>query len=330
VVRFNRDVAPLPGLSAVVVACALAIALSGCTVGATTGERVPNIAAREALERVTPGGPVQSYPFEVRVAPFADNRPTAPTRKIGDVKATVFDLHTNELVVDREVSAIVTAALDAQLVASGLRPSGDGGGTTPGNLDVFELSGSINQLSLNIAGRDEVSIAIEASLRDARDGRVLWSGLVAEKRDRYAGVSGNTKRSIARFLGEALQTVARNAVTSASNSIQQARPELLHVSAQRQVSPPARVTTPSPWQAQGAEIAQSSLGTALGRMRITTTPARAKVYIGEVYFGLSPLDLQLDPAVHLLRLELDGFKPVTEKVSVRNGETTELEVTLEK
>jgi hypothetical protein len=330
VLRSARDIGRLPGLSAVLAGCALVSAVAGCAAGAISGERAPNIEVRDALERITPSSPTQSYPFEMRVAPFADHRPMTPTRKIGDVRATVFDLHANELVVDQGIGVLVTAALDAELVASGLRPSGNAARTASVTHDVFELSGSIDELTLNIAGRDEVSIAIEARVRDARDGRVIWTGVVAEKRDRYAGVSGNTKRSIARFLGEAVQTVARNTVSRASNSILQARPELLQVSTQRQAAPPDDVAALPATAPPAVEGAQYSIRAASGRLRITTAPARAKVYIGDVYFGLSPLDLQLDPAIHLLRLELDGFKPATQRVSVRDGETTELEVTLEK
>lgn len=61
-----------------------------------------------------------------------------------------------------------------------------------------------------------------------------------------------------------------------------------------------------------------------------STPARTKVYIDQVYYGLSPLKVELPPGIVQVRLVLDGFRPVTEKVSVRKGDTTELEVSLEK
>jgi len=76
-------------------------------------------------------------------------------------------------------------------------------------------------------------------------------------------------------------------------------------------------------------IAQPSTRSSVGRLVITTRPTSARVYLGDVYFGLSPLQLQLDPAIHSLRVELDGHRTATQKVSVRDGETTELELSLE-
>jgi len=67
-----------------------------------------------------------------------------------------------------------------------------------------------------------------------------------------------------------------------------------------------------------------------GVLRITTRPARAEIYIGGVYYGLSPLRLELAPGILEVKAELRHHRTVTEKVSVRTGETTELELRLKK
>jgi nucleoid-associated protein YgaU len=67
-----------------------------------------------------------------------------------------------------------------------------------------------------------------------------------------------------------------------------------------------------------------------GTFSLTTVPSKAKVYGDDVYYGTSPLKLELDPGVTVFHFKLDGYKTVTQKVSIRRGETTELEVKLDK
>jgi hypothetical protein len=63
---------------------------------------------------------------------------------------------------------------------------------------------------------------------------------------------------------------------------------------------------------------------------VSTVPSKAKVYGDDVYYGTSPLKLELDPGVTVFHFKLDGYKTVTQKVSIRRGATTELEVKFEK
>ena len=67
-----------------------------------------------------------------------------------------------------------------------------------------------------------------------------------------------------------------------------------------------------------------------GIFSVTTVPSKAKVYGDDVYYGTSPLKLELDPGVTVFHFKLDGYKTVTQKVAIRRGETTELEVKLAK
>ncbi len=102
-----------------------------------------------------------------------------------------------------------------------------------------------------------------------------------------------------------------------------ATPAVQPVPAAAAVSSPA-VTQAAP--ATSAVAAPSNKGI----FSVTTTPSKAKVYGDDIYYGTSPLKLELDPGVTVFHFKLDGYKTVTEKVSIRRGETTELEVKFEK
>jgi hypothetical protein len=265
-------------------------------------------------------------PIVLRVTKYTDVRSAAPSRKIGDINATVFDMFGTELVME-DLSGTVTAAMVNQLSAGGFQTVADGGKTAAGSAD-FEISGVIREFSMNIGGRDEVSIVVETTLRDARSGGILWSGAVAEKADRYAGVTGNTRSSITRYLSGALAKVTAKTRDAISASIMQIYPERFdQAAATRDATPGVTVLVAPPGRMSASQAARPGM---TSQLAITTIPARAKVYVADVYYGLSPLKLELEPGIHTIHFKLDAFKTATEKVSVRQGETTELEIRLEK
>ena len=67
-----------------------------------------------------------------------------------------------------------------------------------------------------------------------------------------------------------------------------------------------------------------------GLLLVNSNPQRAKVYVDDVYYGLSPLRVSMDPGIHVVSVKLDGYRMVTEKVSVRKGDNTEVELNLER
>ena len=302
------------------------LGMAGCT-GMPSLGRTPAALQLDIVPQLAPNQIVHSQrPIVLRVAEYADARSAAPSRKIGDINATVFDMFGTELVME-DLARTVTAALENQLSASGFQTLTDGGKTTAGSAD-FEIFGVIREFSMNIGGRDEVSIVVETTLRDARSGSVLWSGAVAEKSNRYAGVTGNTRSSITRYLSGALVKVTAKTRDAVSASIMQTYPERFAQTA------PARDATPgvTVLVAPPAHIAlsQTARPGMTGRLAVTTLPARAKVYVAGVYYGLSPLKLELEPGIYTINFKLDTFKTATEKVSVRQSETTELEIRLTK
>jgi hypothetical protein len=268
-------------------------------------------------------------PVVLSIAKYADARATPNSEKIGDISAAVNDMLGTELRL-QDIAGTVTGAVENQLRASGFQTIADTG-KPAANAD-FVISGAVKEFSMMIAGRDAVAIAVETTLRDAHSGSVLWSGVVTEMADRFAGVTGNSRNSITRYLSAALGKVSGKTRDALSEGIMQARPDLFFQAAPaRQATPGVTVLIAPPEPAQVLQAAQpGNTGMATGRLTLTTTPSRAKVYMADVYYGLTPLNLELEPGIYPLRFKLDGFQTATEKVSVRKGETTELETKLDK
>ncbi|PIU17493.1 MAG: hypothetical protein COT19_00545, partial [Gallionellales bacterium CG08_land_8_20_14_0_20_59_87] len=97
------------------------------------------------------------------------------------------------------------------------------------------------------------------------------------------------------------------------------------------VKPVQGVTIHSTALPTGVSPVTANVATATnGTLVLNSTPARAKVYVEDVYYGLTPLRIDLPPGIYPVRLELEGYKSVAEKVSVRSEDHTELEMKLRK
>lgn len=59
-------------------------------------------------------------------------------------------------------------------------------------------------------------------------------------------------------------------------------------------------------------------------LTVNTNPSGAAVYINNVYYGLSPLTVELDPGNYSLRAELDGYQPYNDTVSLSRSLTKNL------
>jgi hypothetical protein len=66
-----------------------------------------------------------------------------------------------------------------------------------------------------------------------------------------------------------------------------------------------------------------------GRLVITSEPPRAKVYIGDIYYGLTPIEIEIEPGIVNVTLRHKDYQTVKERVSVRPEDVTEMEVELE-
>lgn len=237
-------------------------------------------------------------PLRVSIAPVADARGEADPRKIGKIDATIADMNATKLVLSEEPARLVEKALSEELKAAGFIVSG------AKEADLV-LASSIKSFRLDVGGRDEVEIAIDAALEKSGGGAV-WTGTFAFKKERYAGVMGNSRGTIERLVNGALSTALRKGVNEMVAALDK---------------PAVNAERPS-------KDAVETVGA--GRLVISSVPARAKVYIDEVYYGLTPLSLDLKPGIHDISVSQKGFRDSKERVSVRSGETTELPAVLDK
>lgn len=271
----------------------------------------------------------------VRFNQYVDQRNVSNPRFLGEIRARVFGVSGSELILDEDIAAMATASMKNRFEAEGFQVRDTGGADGA----LFEVSGVIRELSLHVRNRDEISIAIETTLKDAATGAVVWSGLVTEKNDRFAGVGGNNKADLVSYLNKGLGIVSARTAEAVSASLAAARPELFNLtpgtsqvkgvdvyvapSAASGFAAPALPVT-APGQPGGF-----SASSANGLLVVTTNPPRAKVYLDGVYFGLSPLRFEVEPGIRDVVVKLKGYKTATEKVSVRKGSSTELELNLD-
>ena len=291
-------------------------------------------------------GPMLKYAATLRVGKYVDQRKMGNPRLLGTIDARVRGIDGNQLLLDQEISGIVTTAIKGRFDVEGFQVLE---GSNAANA-LFEVSGVVKELTLNVKNRDEISIGIETTLKDLGSGEVVWSGLVTEKHDRFAGVSGNDKEDIVAYFNKELKVAANKTVEAVSASLMAAKPELFNLTAGTKPIPgvtvyvapnaakPAPAVMPATMPAYGVQPGSAApppsyvpqASATAGLLLVNTSPSRAKVYLDGVYYGLSPLRLEMEPGVHAISVKLEGYKMVTEKVSVRKGDNTEMELNLER
>jgi len=304
---------------------ALLAAVVGCS---TSGVRNVPVADGNKL----PGSDGASQQIKnaatLRVNQYVDQRQVSDPRFLGEITSHVFGISGNKLILDQDINVIATAAFKKRFDAAGFQVLEDGGA----NNALFEVSGVIKTMALNVKNRDDINISIETTLKEAATGKVVWSGLVTEKNDRFAGVSGNSRADVYAYLNNGLRVVSGKTVEAISASLMIARPELFNLTPGTKmitgvdvyVAPPAAAsTTVTP---HGMPVAAA----ATGLLSVNTNPPRAQVYLDGVYFGLSPLRSEMEAGVHNVTVKFKGYKTATEKVSVRKGDNTELELSLKR
>ena len=307
-------------------ACIVAVLLAACS---STGEVSGGNGTIHIRENSKPGtnAPVMKYAATIRLLPYADERNMGNPRKIGSGGENIYGLNAprgNDILLDQDVAAVVTSAMKQRLEDAGYQVVDSGNAH-------FEMGGTVKALTYNIKARDEVAISVMTELKESGTGKVLWAGVVDEKKDRFAGVSGNDIGDVAEFFKKELGIVTKKTGDAISAILMAQRPELFNLIPG--TKPIAGVTVLNAPNAASAVVpampaANATPGSIQGVLTVTTDPARAKIYIGGVYYGLSPLRLDMEPGIREVTAKLDGYKKATEKVSVRKGETTEVELKL--
>lgn len=295
--------------------------------------------------KVNPNAPVMKYSATIRMKGYVDERKMGNPRKLGTGAENVSGLSGGkDILVDRDVSSIVATAMRNNLDEVGFQVNDD---QDPNS--VYELSGVVKELTLNVKARDEISLAIETSLREVSTGKLIWSGVVVEKNDRFAGVSGNSRDDVAAYLKKELGIVTNKTVEALSSSLMAARPDLFNLTPGSKpvagvtvlvapgLSAPAAAApvsapqyAPASAQPIPAPAFMPHATATTGLLLVNTNPTRAKVYADGVYMGISPLRVEMEPGVHAISVKLEGYRMATEKVSVRRGDNTEMELSLER
>ncbi len=280
------------------------------------------------------------YGATLRMGTYQDQRKIPNPRQLGQVTVRVNGITSGELLLDQEVAQVTTLSMKKRFDQEGFQILE---GTQAGQA-LFEVSGIVKELTLDVKERDRITIGIETTIKEVATGKVVWSGLVSEKNERFAGVAGNSKEDIIHYLNKELRIVSSKTVEAISASLMASRPELFNLTpgtrpiagvtvyvaptaaAPAPLAPAVVVATPNAAAPAYAPHASATMGLLL----VNTNPQRAKVYLDGVYYGMSPLRLEMDPGVHAISVKLEGYKMVTEKVSVRKGDNTELELALER
>src|SRR5487761_2637148 len=229
--------------------------------------------------------PAVKYAATIHITEFTDKREGMPGKSIGISTARVVGMSGKDLILDREVADVVTAAMRKRFDDEGFKSVED-------NNAMYELGGTVKELTYNVKDRDEISITIESTLKEVATGKILWSGVVTERDNRFAGVSGNSKSDIGNSLRYKLGLVTKKTYVASSAVLIASRPELFNVSPGAQ--PIAGVTVlfaagSGQPAASAVPVASVMADPKTGTLVLSTKPSRAKVYLEGVYFGMSPL-----------------------------------------
>ena len=286
-------------------------------------------------------GPLLKYAATLRVNKYIDQRKSGNPRLLGVATVRVGGVSGDQLLLDQEISNLVTATIKKRFDSEGYQVLEGSSADSA----MFEVSGVIKDLTLNVKERDEISIAIETTLKEVESGKVVWSGMVMEKNDRFAGVSGNNKDDVLAYLNKELRIVSNKAVEAISSSLMASRSELFNLTPGTKpiqgvtvyVAPTVAKSAPvtpqygaQPGSAMPPPAYTPQASATAGLLQVNTNPQRAKVYLDGVYYGMSPLRMEMEPGVHAISVKLEGYRMVTEKISIRKGDNTEMELNLER
>jgi hypothetical protein len=268
----------------------------------------------------------------IHIGAYVDGRNISNSRKIGVAEARVIGLSGKDLVLDRDVSDVVIGSMRNHLEEAGFRIV-----EKEDPVALFELSGVIKELKYDVKSRDYVSIKLETTLKEKASAKVVWHGEVEQVSDRFAGVSGNSMNDIAKYLKQELGVVTGKTTEAISTVLMATRPELFNLVPGTKVIPGVTVFVTPDGAQQNRDLPDRTstsmlipLNSAPGLLVIRTEPARAKVYLDGVYYGMSPLNIESAAGIRSVEVKLKGYKNASEKVAVRTGATTEMEFQLEK
>lgn len=265
----------------------------------------------------------EKYAISIRVAGYVDGRDVDSPRRLGHSFTRIIGITGKDILSDRDVSSVVAESMKKRLSDAGVQMQA--ADTTGAQ---FQLSGIVKELRVDIKGRDTADIAIESTLTEAASGKVIWSGVVVERTERFAGTSGNGKKDVAEFVRFHLGVVSNKTTESILSVLMATRPELFNMAVGIKPVQGVTVFSNSAGSAASAVVPSHPVLVENGTLMVKSAPSHAKVYVDGVYFGLTPLKAEIVAGVHEVSVRLDKHQNASEKVSVRKGENTELEMSL--
>jgi len=250
----------------------------------------------------------------ILIKPFTDKRAGvalgADPLEVGSIDATVQDMYGARVILSTAPATLMTEGFKKYLRAEGYTVVSPDKATS--SFSGIILSGEIREFSLHIGPRDNIDIELYAEFKDNDNDAIIWSGLAKEKDSIYAGVFGDSKKMVSKYISGTISKVFGKIIKKAGPGIKKM----------------SRIGENS--GNRGSTVNQIKGGTAreVGRLIVKTLPARAEVYINGVYYGLTPMTLKLRPGIYRLILKKDGFNKFMEKIALGSGRATEMETTL--
>ncbi|MBI5287317.1 MAG: PEGA domain-containing protein [Deltaproteobacteria bacterium] len=238
-------------------------------------------------------------PIRLGIEPFKDER--GKGKLIGEIRTQVVGLSGKEITWDGDIPNYMANTFKETFTQMGYRVEPVSAGQ-----DLI-LSGEVKEFWIVVDTRDSIRIKVGLKLIEAKGGKVIWKGEVIEASENFPGVMGSTKEGLGRYVSLSMAKLVRKFLLDAHPIVED---RFYRESVIKEYLP------------------KSEEGKKSGLVSITTEPQGAKVYIGDVYYGKSPVELELPEGVHDVSVRLKGFKEVREKVGVRGGTTTPVEFEL--
>ena len=282
--------------------------------------------------RVVSDAPTLRNATSVRIGRYVDARMSNP-RKVGTTAVNAFGMSGKDVILEQDAADMVISAMKKRLLETGFNVIEQSDASAQ-----FELSGVVKDLLYSVKARDEVSIVIESTLRNVSTGRVLWSAIVEEKNDHFSGVPRTSVEEVTTFLIAELDVIATKTVASITDSLLISHPELFSFDTTVRSIPgvtvmvapvaPHAMNDVAPSVVMPMAVYEPSPKATTGMLIIRTLPAKAKVYIDGVYQGLTPFRGETEAGLYTLSIKLEGYQMITEKVSIRKKNITEMDLAL--
>ena len=192
------------------------------------------------------------------------------------------------------------------------------------DIDVFVL-GKIRNYQFQVAhsgfmGKmgDKIirtQVDIQAFYVDGKTGRLLWSRSI-QKTDH--GKARNHKIHIlgGQILDSTLQQAILEFADRSTPAINKTFASAISVTQKGMVAHYANAQTK-----QEVEPSKQPISPGDGRLLVTSSPSGAKVFVDQVFYGTTPLFLDLPPGIHFLKVRKHGFESQRSKIGIFREKT---------